>query len=289
MPDHPELDFPTAIEVHSYGALLGRIRDERAAYGLPPRLRSLAERFAVDVLALMFPHFVDGAPGEHDPADDLDDLRRALTAALMPTADSGLADGLFADLDGIREALLLDAGAIYNGDPAAHSVDEVILAYPGFFATAVYRVAHDVHRRGAPLFARLLSEYAHRVTGIDIHAGAAIGPEFAIDHGTGIVIGETAEVGARVKLYQGVTLGATSVSKHRQGTKRHPTVADDVVIYANATILGGDTVIGRGCRVGANVWVTRSIPAYSVVTPTARIDRRPGEGSQGDDDIDFHI
>jgi serine O-acetyltransferase len=289
VPDHPELDLPTAVDHRAREALLDRIRDERAAYALPPRLRSLAERFAADVLALMFPHFVDGPPSEHDPADELDDLHRVLAAALAPGAAPDLVDGFFADLAGIREALLLDARAIYNGDPAAHSVDEVILAYPGFFATAVYRVAHDVHRRGAPVFARLLTEFAHRVTGIDIHPCATIGPEFAIDHGTGIVIGETAEVGARIKLYQGVTLGATSVSKRRRGTKRHPTVADDVVIYANATILGGDTVIGRGCRVGANVWVTRSIPAYSVVTPTARIDRRPGEGPQGDDDIDFHI
>ena len=167
--------------------------------------------------------------------------------------------------------MLLDAQAIYDGDPAAHSIDEVILAYPGFFATAVYRLAHQLQGCEVPLVPRVLTETAHRDTGIDIHPAARIGSSFAIDHGTGIVIGETAVLGARVKLYQGVTLGALSVDKHMARTKRHPTIGDDVVIYANATILGGETVIGDGSRIGGNVWLTRSVPAKSVVTPTARV------------------
>jgi serine O-acetyltransferase len=290
MPDKSDLHLPAEAERASRQPLLDRIRRERDAYVLPTGLRLLAERFAVEVLGLLFPHFLDCRPCDRDPADELDDLREMLIAALEPGEAPHLADGFFADLDEIHEALLLDARALHDFDPAAHSIDEVILAYPGFLATAVYRVAHDLHGRGARLFARLLTESAHRMTGIDIHPAATIGPEFAIDHGTGIVIGETSRVGARVKLYQGVTLGATSVSKRRQGTKRHPTVEDDVIIYANATILGGETVIGRGCRVGANVWVTRSIPAYSVVTATAHVDRRPGGGGQDDgDNIDFHI
>lgn len=158
-----------------------------------------------------------------------------------------------------------DALAIYRGDPAAMSLDEVILCYPGFFAIAIYRIAHEFHLMGIPLFPRLLSEYAHRVTGIEIHPGARIGEHFCIDHGTGIVIGETTIIGNRVKLYQGVTLGALSVEKSLEGQKRHPTIEDDCVIYANATILGGKTVIGKGAIIGGNVWVTDSIKPGSLV------------------------
>ena len=161
----------------------------------------------------------------------------------------------------------------------------MILAYPGFFATAVYRIAHQLQGCEVPLVPRVLTEIAHRDTGIDIHPAARIGASFAIDHGTGIVIGETAVLGARVKLYQGVTLGALSVEKRMARTKRHPTIGDDVVIYANATILGGDTVIGDGSRIGGNVWLTRSVPAHSVVTPTARVE----PGIRDDEPLDFNI
>ena len=161
----------------------------------------------------------------------------------------------------------------------------MILAYPGFRATAVYRLAHQLQGCEVPLVPRLLSEFAHGQTGIDIHPAARVGESFAIDHGTGIVIGETAVLGNRVKLYQGVTLGALSVDKHMARTKRHPTIGDDVVIYANATILGGDTVIGNGSRIGGNVWLTRSVSAHSVVTPTVRVDPRTRE----DDLLEFNI
>jgi serine O-acetyltransferase len=190
----------------------------------------------------------------------------------------------FAGLGAVYDALLLDARAICEGDPAARSVDEVIAAYPGFLAVALYRVAHALHRLGVPLVPRLVTELGHRETGIDIHPGARIGSAFAIDHGTGIVVGETTVVGDRVKLYQGVTLGAASVRKELARTKRHPTVEDDVVIYANATILGGDTVVGARSIIGGNVWLTHSVPADSVVTHegvSARARRadapRPGE------------
>jgi serine O-acetyltransferase len=183
---------------------------------------------------------------------------------------------------------VLDARAILVGDPAAVSVDEVILAYPGFFAIATYRIAHALNGM-VPLLPRLLTEVAHRLTGIDIHPGAQIGASFAIDHGTGIVIGETAVLGERVRLHQGVTLGAARVNKRLEHIKRHPTIGDDVVIYANATILGGETVIGHGSRIGGNVWLTRSVPPYAIVTPTAYVDQRSGEANPSDNLIEFNI
>ena len=164
----------------------------------------------------------------------------------------------------------------------------MILAYPGFLAIAIYRIAHELYGR-LGMFPRLLTEVGHRATGIDIHPGARIGESFAIDHGTGIVIGESAVLGAHVRLYQGVMLGAARVNKRMAHAKRHPTIADDVVIYANATILGGETVIGTGSRIGGNVWLTRSVPPYSIVTPTARVERREGERAPSDDLIEFNI
>ena len=158
-----------------------------------------------------------------------------------------------------------DAEAIFNGDPAAKNQDEVILAYPGFFAITIYRLSHELYLLGVPVIPRILSEYAHERSGIDIHPGAEIGESFCIDHGTGIVIGETTIIGSRVKIYQGVTLGAVSVDKSLASQKRHPTIEDDVIIYAQAVILGGETVIGRNSVVGGNAWVTESVPPDSVV------------------------
>ncbi|GAB1349432.1 hypothetical protein MASR1M107_16460 [Ignavibacteriales bacterium] len=172
----------------------------------------------------------------------------------------------FADaLPDIIRKLDKDAAAIFNGDPAAKNQDEVILAYPGFFAITIYRLAHELYLLGIPVIPRILSEYAHERSGIDIHPGAEIGESFCIDHGTGIVIGETTIIGSRVKIYQGVTLGAVSVDKSLASQKRHPTIEDDVIIYAQAVILGGETVIGRNSVVGGNAWVTESVPPDSVV------------------------
>lgn len=169
------------------------------------------------------------------------------------------------DLPNIHQLLLQDAEAISAGDPAATGVKEVIRSYPGFFAIAIYRLAHCLHLLGVPLIPRILTEHAHGLTGIDIHPGAKIGKRFCIDHGTGLVIGETVEIGEDVKIYQGVTLGALSVRKELARTKRHPTIEDRVVIYSGATILGGNTVIGADSMIGGNVWLTESVPAHSKV------------------------
>ena len=174
-------------------------------------------------------------------------------------------DEFFEELPKIRVILSKDLKAAVSGDPAAISADEVILSYPGFQAIAVHRIANFFWNRQVPLIPRMMSEYIHRRTGIDIHPGAQIGESFFIDHGTGIVIGETTVIGDNVKLYQGVTLGALSVKKEESGRKRHPTIEDDVTIYANATILGGETVIGRGSIIGGSVWITQSIPAGSKI------------------------
>ncbi len=171
----------------------------------------------------------------------------------------------FEQLPQIHEAIWQDIRATYEGDPAAKSISEIVRTYPGFYAIAAYRIANALHLLGVKIISRIITEHAHSKTGIDIHPGATIGRHFCIDHGTGVVIGETTVIGDRVKVYQGVTLGALSVDKRDAETKRHPTIEDDVVIYAGATILGGDTVIGRGTTVGGNVWITRSLPPNSKV------------------------
>ena len=165
----------------------------------------------------------------------------------------------------IYDELQKDAAEILKFDPAAESIEEVLVAYPGFYATAVYRFSHQLWKQGVKLIPRLFSECAHSKTGIDIHPGAQIGESFFIDHGTGIVIGETSVIGNRVKIYQGVTLGALSVSKEVAKMKRHPTIEDDVVIYSGATILGGETVIGHDSVIGGNVWLTHSLLPNSIV------------------------
>jgi serine O-acetyltransferase len=161
--------------------------------------------------------------------------------------------------------LMLDAEAFMKFDPAAESIEEIILSYPGFFSIAVYRLSHELRQLGVPVLPRLMSEYAHSKTGVDIHPGATIGDSFFIDHGTGTVIGETAVIGNNVKIYQGVTLGALFVEKSLARKKRHPTIEDNVIIYAGCTILGGDTVIGHDSVIGGNVWLTESIQPFSVV------------------------
>jgi serine O-acetyltransferase len=175
--------------------------------------------------------------------------------------------------------LELDVQAAFEGDPAAKSQHEIIFCYPGLEAVSVYRIAHELLLLGVPLIPRMMTERAHTKTGIDIHPGARIKPGFFIDHGTGVVIGETCDIGSNVKLYQGVTLGALSFPRDAagnviRGMKRHPTLEDDVVVYANATILGGDTVIGTNAVIGSNVWLTHSVPAGTVVSlekPSLRI------------------
>ncbi len=187
-------------------------------------------------------------------------------------------NAFFKALPAVYKMLLKDAEAILSSDPAAGSIAEVIVAYPGFYATVVYRLSHILWKRNITMLPRIFCEHAHSKTGIDIHPGAEIGAAFAIDHGTGIVIGETSVIGDNVKIYQGVTLGALNVSKYAAKIKRHPTIEDGVVIYSGATILGGETVIGSGSIVGGNVWLTYSIPSNSVVYHKSEIkvkDRNP--------------
>lgn len=190
----------------------------------------------------------------------------------------------FEKLPLIREMLDEDVQAAFDGDPAAKSIEEVILSYPCVIAISIYRMAHELFVQGIPLIPRMMTEYAHSITGIDIHPGAKIGRSFFIDHGTGVVIGETCEIGDNVKIYQGVTLGALSFPKDERGKiirgkKRHPTIEDNVTIYAGATILGGETIIGSGSVIGGNVWLTHSIPPNTKVVieePRLRIlENRP--------------
>jgi serine O-acetyltransferase len=187
-----------------------------------------------------------------------------------------IVDTFFEAIPGIYLLLLEDAQAIHDGDPAAKSPDQVIRTYPGFLAIACYRIGHAFCQIGVPLLPRILTEYAHSKTGIDIHPRANIGTHFCIDHGTGIVIGETTNIGDNVKIYQGVTLGALSVKKEMAKMKRHPTIEDNVIIYAGATILGGNTIIGQNSIIGGNVWLTDSIPQNSRVYHKSQIEVRDG-------------
>jgi serine O-acetyltransferase len=234
--------------------------------------RDAAYRFTDDLLALLFPHYSDRVYGSALELDaELVLLRTRLTEILKPfcsivTQDTEEKAGAFFDeLPEIYNLLKQDADAILNGDPAAYDIDEVMLTYPGFYTIAVYRLANNLYKKEIPYFPRLLTEYAHQKTGIDIHPGAEIGRNLCIDHGTGIVIGETSVIGDNVKIYQGVTLGALSVAKKMKDSKRHPTIGDDVVIYSGATILGGETKVGKGSIIGGNVWLTKSVPDNSVV------------------------
>ena len=190
---------------------------------------------------------------------------------LGDTADPhALCEAFVEQLPRIKDLLLKDIVALYNGDPAAKCHEEVLLCYPGFFAISIYRLAHQLYKLGVPLLPRIMTEYAHEKTGIDIHAGATIGEYFFIDHGTGIVVGETTVIGDHVKLYQGVTLGAKSFEMDENGNpvkdiKRHPNIGNNVIIYANATILGGSTTVGDNCVIGGNVWLTHSVEPGQVV------------------------
>lgn len=227
------------------------------------------EPFVRALRAVLFPHFRRGDPLNAGHITSMRDQARAMTKAVHVPEPDAWPEQLIEHLPDLAAALYDDARAILEHDPAARHIDEVVIAYPGFAATVIHRVAHHMHRAGVALLPRVLSEFAHTRTGVDIHPGAVIGPRFCIDHGTGVVIGETTMIGSGVTIYQGVTLGAISVTKGAADTKRHPTIEDDVVIYANATILGGRTVIGKGSRIGGNVWITRSVPPGAVVVRQA--------------------
>jgi serine O-acetyltransferase len=200
--------------------------------------------------------------------------RNELECAECTSRADSITDRFCEHLPELRAQVRLDLHAAYECDPAASGVDEILLTYPGTYAITVYRIAHALLREGAVIVPRMMTELAHRKTGIDIHPGAEIGERFFIDHGTGVVIGETTRIGARVRLYQGVTLGALTVpqgeARPAPGQRRHPTIEDDVVIYANATILGGDTVIGAGAVIGGNAFITQSVPAGAKISGVSR-------------------
>jgi serine O-acetyltransferase len=217
---------------------------------------------------------------------DFKDILNPLEPVLEKTISS-INDKFFSTIPHIYESLVQDAQLFVDFDPAARSRESVILYYPGFYAIAVYRLSHELFQLKIPYLPRMISEFAHSKTGIDIHPGASIGQHFFIDHGTGIVVGETTNIGNNVKIYQGVTLGAVSVDKSMKGKKRHPTLEDNVIVYSGSTILGGDTIIGHDTVVGGNVWLTKSVPPFSVVYHESKVVIR--DSKQYNDSISFVI
>lgn len=275
-------------------ALFDRVRARSTLFRPSLPSKDDAGRFIARLLDLLF-------AGSHltrqeNPAGwnaELATLQHALQHLLQPfveSAEKAAAIGSVffeAQLPEIYEILWQDAEAAYAGDPAAQNLQEVVLAYPGFYGVAAYRIAHYLHGLAIPTLPRLLSEHAHEKTGIDIHPGAKIGRSFFMDHGTGIVIGGTSVIADNVKIYQGVTLGALSVDKSLASTKRHPTIEEGVVIYAGATILGGETIIGRNSVIGGNTWIVESVMPYSVVYNKSSSRVRPSK--EISDVIDFSI
>ncbi len=276
---------------HTSDAFLAQLGEARAAYTLPARLHERVRDWMRSMLSLLFPHAAPlnacTSPSElRAEYDGVASTLQELLRVLMPDGGDAdvIVDELMALLPAIRVRLYADAEAIHRMDPAAKSIDEVFLAYPGFLATICHRVAQPLWHRNVPIVPRLITEWAHERTGVDLHPGAIIGDRFAIDHATGIVVGETARIGNDVRLYQGVTLGALRVNKALANVQRHPTIEDDVTIYANATILGGHTVIGKGSVIGGNVWLTHSVPPGSIVTHAV-----PTERQREDYPLEFEI
>ena len=243
-----------------------KIFDQHQQCDQCPTTENISDFFE-GLLGLIFPNF------SSKPVKEIQSLNDAFLSAKKQLegliekneAANEIAESFFDQLPTIYNLLQEDITAIYEGDPASVSREEVIRTYPGFYAMAAYRVAHQLLKLGATLIPRSITEYAHGKTGIDIHPAATIGRRFCIDHGTGVVIGETTKIGDDVKIYQGVTLGALSVEKSFANTKRHPTIGDRVVIYSGATVLGGNTVIGDDSIIGGNVWLTESVPAWTQV------------------------
>ncbi|MFN3381035.1 MAG: serine O-acetyltransferase EpsC [Runella zeae] len=252
-------------------AFFERLSSQNAQYQYFLPSRANVGKFVEEMMGFLFPISQDCGHLSRNVADAYLHLQNRLVCLLEPLEKKLLHDKnetaaqFLAQIPSIYENLLLDAQAITDNDPASVGIEEVIAVYPGFYAIAVYRMAHALVDLEIPLLPRMLTEYAHGLTGIDIHPKANIGKSFFIDHGTGVVIGETTDIGCNVKIYQGVTLGALSVSKSLAETKRHPTIEDNVVIYANATILGGKTVIGSNSIIGGNAWLTASVPPFSQV------------------------
>lgn len=241
-----------------------------AQYSLHVPSHTVVYRFVDSLTDLLFPVRSDQPLSLAQIEERWESLHRDFAAIICPlcapeVACEILSEQFFARIAELHASLVEDAEMYRDSDPASGCVEEVILCYPGFYAVMVHRIAHEIHRLGIPLLPRVIAEYAHSRTGIDIHPGATIGKHFYIDHGTGVVIGETTVIGDNVCLYQGVTLGASYVDKELRGVRRHPSIEDNVIIYAGSTILGGNTVVGHDSIIGGNVWLTESVPPYSRV------------------------
>lgn len=257
-----------------------RLREQNQTYRYRLPSRSENGLFLHKLLDFLFPISQDckKLDTEVNLAETFKVLKNQLECLIRPIKDklsyppAQTVEEFFTQLPKIYELLLLDAKAITKNDPASVGIEEVLAVYPGFFAIATYRISHLMVQCDIPLIPRMMTEYAHSQTGIDIHPNAVIGHSFFIDHGTGVVIGETTKIGNHVMVYQGVTLGATHVAKSLASTKRHPTIEDRVVIYANATILGGKTIIGHDSVIGGNAWVTQSVPPYSQVYHQSKVE-----------------
>jgi serine O-acetyltransferase len=278
------------IKNSSFGTFAEKLLSKRETNTCNASLKKESILFLGEVIDFLFPHFSSKVYySREDVIAKLQLLNRNLVSLLrILIEDTGpVAKDFISKIPEVHDKLWLDADAIYKGDPASESIDEVILAYPGFMAIAIYRLAHELYKLRVPIIPRIFTEHAHQITGIDIHPGAEIDSPFFIDHGTGIVIGETTKIGKNVKVYQGVTLGALSVDKSLSKVKRHPTIEDDVIIYSQSVILGGNTVIGKGCIIGGNSWLTQSVPPNSIVYSKMEMKVRSNE--ENFNTIDFVI
>lgn len=262
---------------------LNRIKEQNQSYRFKLPSKHDTGLFLHRLMDFLFPISQDCKECGNDTNlhDSFAEIQKQLDCLLKPLGDklprdkNLISDDFFAQLPAIFDLLLKDAKAINENDPAAAGVEEVISVYPGFLAIATYRIANLLAKCGVPLLPRMLTEHAHSLTGIDIHPNAEIGHSFFIDHGTGVVIGETSQIGNHVMIYQGVTLGATHVAKRLASQKRHPTIEDHVVIYANATILGGKTTIGHHSVIGGNAWLTKDVPPHSQVYHQSEVEVKP--------------
>lgn len=262
--------------------IANKLCESYKVYGdLPSVTLDDAGVFLNDTLSLLFPQLAKGNKNSAKSIKPrIDKLANDLYQLILNSAEISEDDcqkhveSFIADLPKLTQEVKHDAQALKDGDPAAHSIHDIVITYPGLYAIASHRIANRFYKMEIPLFPRLISEYSHRLTGVDINPGANIGKSFFLDHATGVVIGETAIIGDNVKIYQGVTLGALKVNKGQKNVKRHPTIEDNVTIYANATILGGDTVIGHDSLIGGNVWLTSS------VIPKSRVMYRSSDFSE---------
>jgi serine O-acetyltransferase len=281
-------------EENNFTFFAKKLLNKRETHLCNSLLKQNSIKFLNEMVDFLFPHFSSQVYySNKDVIAKLQLLERNLITLLenVLTQDFSkvalLAKTFVSNIPEVHDKLWLDAEEIYTNDPAAESIDEVILAYPGFMAIAIYRIANELYKIKIPIIPRIFTERAHEITGIDIHPGAEIDSPFFIDHGTGIVIGETTKIGKHVKIYQGVTLGALSVDKSLSNIKRHPTIEDDVIIYSQAVILGGKTTIGKNSVIGGNTWITQSIPQNSIVTSISEVKVRSTENNFNT--IDFII